>query len=86
MPLPRMPLDEALSQKRIFFGRNAIEIRGASDAETRFGAMLSIREYPAFSGPGSLDLLLKVPQFCDHRSSGSREANRPRHTAGRYVG
>jgi type IV secretion system protein VirB4 len=61
MPLPRMPLDEALAQKRIFFGRNAIEIRGASDAETRFGAMLSIREYPAFSGPGSLDLLLKVP-------------------------
>ncbi len=50
MPLPRMPLDEALSQKRIFFGRNAIEIRGASEAETRFGAMLSIREYPAFSG------------------------------------
>jgi type IV secretion system protein VirB4 len=61
MPLPRMPLDGALSQKRIFFGRNAIEIRGASDAESRFGAMLSIREYPAFSGPGSLDLLLKVP-------------------------
>lgn len=61
MHLPRMPLDEALAMKRIFFGRNAIEIRGASEEDTRFGAILSIREYPAFTGPGSLDLLLRAP-------------------------
>ena len=61
MPLPRMPLNEALSLKRLFFGKNTIEIRGAADEDTRFAAMLSIREYPALTGPGSLDLLLKVP-------------------------
>jgi type IV secretion system protein VirB4 len=61
MHLPRMRLAEALSQKRIFFGRNAVEIRGASPDDTRFGAMISIREYPAQTGPGSFDNLLRVP-------------------------
>jgi type IV secretion system protein VirB4 len=62
MLLPRMDLAEALSQKRVFFGRNAFEIQGASKAQSRFGAMLSIREYPAFTGPGFFDNLLSVPQ------------------------
>ncbi|MGA0564778.1 VirB4 family type IV secretion/conjugal transfer ATPase [Ancylobacter sp. VNQ12] len=61
MHLPRMDLADALSLKRIFFGRNAIEIRGAGPADTRFGAMVSIREYPAQTGPGSFDNLLRVP-------------------------
>ena len=61
MHLPRMNLADALSMKRIFFGRNAIEIRGAGPDDTRFGAMISIREYPAQSGPGSFDNLLRVP-------------------------
>jgi type IV secretion system protein VirB4 len=61
MHLPRMALHDALSMKRLFFGKNAIEIRGAGDADTRFGAMVSIREYPAQTGPGSFDNLLRVP-------------------------
>ena len=61
MHLPRMALADALAQKRIFFGRNAVEIRGASGEDTRFGAMVSIREYPAQTGPGSFDNLLRVP-------------------------
>ncbi|MBD3849154.1 VirB4 family type IV secretion system protein [Bosea sp. SSUT16] len=61
MHLPRMDLADALSMKRLFFGRNAIEIRGAGPTDTRFGAMVSIREYPAQTGPGSLDNLLRVP-------------------------
>lgn len=61
MHLPRMALADALSTKRIFFGRNAVEIRGAGPADTRFGAMVSIREYPAQTGPGSFDSLLRVP-------------------------
>jgi type IV secretion system protein VirB4 len=61
MLLPRMELSDALSMKRIFFGKNAIEIRGAGIDDTRFGAMVSIREYPAQTGPGSLDNLLRVP-------------------------
>lgn len=44
MLLPRMALDEYLPTKRITFGRRLLEMRGGSDTETRFGAMLSIRE------------------------------------------
>lgn len=61
MPLPRMALSEALATKRISFGRNAVEIRGASPFDSRVGAMLSVREYPAYTGPGSIDNLLAVP-------------------------
>jgi type IV secretion system protein VirB4 len=61
MLLPRISIADALSMKRIFFGRNAIEIRGAGPEDTRFGAMVSIREYPAQTGPGSFDNLLRVP-------------------------
>jgi type IV secretion system protein VirB4 len=62
MPLPRMDLAEALSQKRVFFGRNAFEVRGASADDRRYGAVLSVKEYPPFSGPGFFDNLLSVPQ------------------------
>jgi len=62
MHLPRVALSDALSMKRIFFGKNAIEIRGAGSDDTRFGAMVSIREYPAQTGPGSFDNLLCVPR------------------------
>lgn len=61
MHLPEMPLDKALATKRLFFGRNAIEIRGGSPADTRFGAMLSVKEYPSLTGPGFLDNLLTIP-------------------------
>ena len=61
MPLPRMKLGEALAMKRVFFGRNALEIRGASSEETRYGAMLSVREYPGLTGPGMLDSMLSAP-------------------------
>ena len=61
MHLPRMPLDEALALKRLFFGKNAIEVRGAGPEDTRFAAMISVREYPSATGPGSLDNLLRVP-------------------------
>jgi type IV secretion system protein VirB4 len=61
MHLPRMSLDQAVATKRVFFGKNALEIRGGSASETRFGAVLSVREYPAQTGPGFLDNLLTIP-------------------------
>ena len=61
MALPRMGLDEYLRTKRITFGKKALEFRGATQNETRFGGMLSIREYPAYTGAGMLDGLLRVP-------------------------
>jgi type IV secretion system protein VirB4 len=61
MALPRMDIADALSLKRLFFGRNAIEVRGAGPEDSRFAAMVAIREYPAQTGPGSFDNLLRVP-------------------------
>ncbi len=61
MHLPEMALNEAIATKRMFFGRNALEIRGGSSADTRFGAIISLREYPALTGPGFLDNLLTIP-------------------------
>ena len=62
MRLPRMPLDTALAMKRINFGRNAVEFVGAAHPhDTRYGAIVSIREYPSFTGPLMMDGLLKVP-------------------------
>ena len=61
MALPRMGLDEYLPTKRITFGKKALEFRGGTQSETRFGGMLSIREYPAYTGSGMLDGLLRVP-------------------------
>ena len=60
MLLPRMGLDGYLPTRRITFGKKALEIRGTIATDTRFGAMLSVREYPAWSGPGMLDGLLRV--------------------------
>ncbi|MGJ0620488.1 MAG: VirB4 family type IV secretion/conjugal transfer ATPase [Methylocystis sp.] len=61
MALPRMPLDEYIPTRRVTFGKKALELRGNAAADTRFGAMLSVREYPAYTGAGMLDGLLRVP-------------------------
>lgn len=56
MRLPRMALDGALAMKRLHFGRNAVEFVGSTPpANSRLGAMLSIREYPSYTGPLLLD-------------------------------
>ncbi|MGN8119778.1 VirB4 family type IV secretion/conjugal transfer ATPase [Labrys sp. 22185] len=62
MRLPRMPLNAALAMKRIHVGRNALEFVGAfPPTDSRLAAMLSIREYPPYTGPMLLDGLLKIP-------------------------
>ena len=59
MRLPRMGLDEYLPTQQILFGRNAIEFRG--DGDPRFGAMVSLHEFPPVTAPGMLDRLLELP-------------------------
>jgi type IV secretion system protein VirB4 len=48
-----------LPYKRINFGLDAIEQRGAG--ETRFAALLSLKDYPDSTGPGLMDALLRLP-------------------------
>ena len=62
MRLPRMGLDGYLGTKRLFFGRKAIEIQGATADATRFAAIVGIKEYPPLTGPGLLDGLLQARQ------------------------
>ena len=64
VPLVRGHLSEAVYTSRVIFGREALEIRGA--AETRFGAVLGVKEYPASTRPGLWDGLLsaRFPFVC----------------------
>ena len=59
MPLPRIPLSQALVSTRLFFGNEAIEYRTAT--ATHVGAMLGIKEYPSPSFAGMYDSLLSAP-------------------------
>ncbi len=50
-----------LPYKRISFGLDALELKGASADTSRFGAIVSIKDYPAHTSPGMLDNLLRLP-------------------------
>ena len=59
--LPRAPLDSYLPYKRPLFGRETLEIRGPERGDSKFAAMISIKEYGSGTGPGMLDGLLRLP-------------------------
>jgi type IV secretion system protein VirB4 len=50
-----------LPYKRISFGLDALHLKGASPATSRFGAIVSMKDYPANTSPGMLDNLLRLP-------------------------
>lgn len=60
MRLPRMGLRNYVGTSRLHFGKRTMQAQAATSDDTRFGAMLSIKEYPPFTGPGMLDGLLQV--------------------------
>ncbi len=59
VPLPRAPVNEALCLTRVIFGGEAIEYR--LPTETRFGAVLGIKEYATPTTVGMFDGLLSAP-------------------------
>ena len=59
VPLPRAPVNEVLATTRPLFGSEVIEYR--LPTETRFGAMLGIKEYPTPSIVGLCNELLSAP-------------------------
>jgi len=59
IPLPRAPVNEVLSLTRVIFGSEAIEYR--LPTQTRFGAVLGIKEYATPTTVGMLDGLLSAP-------------------------
>lgn len=60
MRLPRMGLATYLGTSRLHFSTRTMQAQGPIREDDRFGAMLSIKEYPPFTGPGMLDGLLQV--------------------------
>lgn len=60
MRLPRMGIRNYVGTSRLHFGKRAMQTQAAVDEDNRFGAMLSIKEYPPYTGPGMLDGLLQV--------------------------
>jgi type IV secretion system protein VirB4 len=59
--LPRADIGHYLAYKRVSFGGETIDIKGATAVDRRFGAILSIKDYPPATAPGLLDNLLRLP-------------------------
>lgn len=58
---PEEDLGGYIPYKRISFGIDALEQRGASSDGSRLGAILSIKDYPSITTPGVIDNLLRLP-------------------------
>jgi type IV secretion system protein VirB4 len=57
--LPRAPVSEVLATSRVLFGSETIEYR--TPTQTRFAAVLGIKEYPTPTVVGMFDALLSAP-------------------------
>lgn len=58
---PTGDLGHALPARRLNFGVDAMEFAPAGAAPATFGAMVSLKDYPARSQPGMLDGVLRLP-------------------------
>jgi type IV secretion system protein VirB4 len=57
---PSGDLGQAIAARRLSFGFDAMEF-GAGPGPTQFGAMVSLKDYPARTAPGLLDGVLRLP-------------------------
>ena len=59
--IPGGDLGEALGQRRLNFGLDTMEFGAGGGWPVRYGAMISLKDYPARSTPGLLDGVLRLP-------------------------
>ena len=59
--LPACSIADYLPEKRLSFGRETFELRGAASSNVKLGAVLSVKEYDNATGPGMLDSFLRLP-------------------------
>ena len=57
---PSGDLGQAIATRRLSFGFDAMEF-GAGPGAAQFGAMISLKDYPARTAPGLLDGVLRLP-------------------------
>jgi type IV secretion system protein VirB4 len=60
--LPTMDLSKYLPWRRIYFGRDALEIAGASPSAPTLASVVSIKEYGPETYAGLLDRFLQIPR------------------------
>jgi type IV secretion system protein VirB4 len=61
MVLPSGDIGHHLAARRISFGQNAFELAPGGGAPRRFGALVSVKDYPARTMPGMFDELYRLP-------------------------
>lgn len=61
MLMPYQDLGAHLPYRRVSFGQETVELSAAGHVPRRFQALVSIKDYPAFSAPGMFDELLRLP-------------------------
>lgn len=63
LPILAIPagIDTYLPKRRLFFGSRSIESIGNGENDSRFAAILSLKEYPHSTFPGMMDFLLQLP-------------------------
>jgi type IV secretion system protein VirB4 len=59
--LPVGDIGQAIADRRLTFGLEAMEIAAAGARGRQFAAMVSVKDYPARSAPGLLDGVLRLP-------------------------
>ncbi len=59
--LPACSIADYLPKKRLSFGRETFELRGAASSDVKLGAVMSVKEYDNATGPGMLDSFLRLP-------------------------
>jgi type IV secretion system protein VirB4 len=61
MLVPQNDIGQTLADRRLSFGFDAMEASPAAGSPRRFGAMVSLKDYPARSTPGMLDAVVRLP-------------------------
>ncbi len=61
MALPLGDIGHHLPARRISFGQNAFELAPMGTSPRRFGAVVSVKDYPARTMPGMFDELYRLP-------------------------
>lgn len=59
--LPAGDIGDYLPFRRVSFGQDAFELGPTGDLDRRFGALVSIKDYPAQTMPGMFDELSRLP-------------------------
>ena len=59
--LPHGPIGDHLAYRRASFGQDAYELSPAGDSPRKFGAIISIKDYPSQTFPGMFDELYRMP-------------------------